>query len=53
MEWGTLFLGIAGDTDNTRKAILNRRLSERRAESVKNFLVQKFRIDPARLSTNG
>jgi OOP family OmpA-OmpF porin len=44
---------IEGHTDNTGKAAMNQGLSQRRAESVKNYLVQKFGIDPARLSAKG
>jgi len=44
---------IAGHTDNIGKAAMNQELSQRRAESVKNYLVQKFGIDPARLSAKG
>ena len=32
---------------------MNQKLSQRRAESVKNYLVQNFGIDPARLSAKG
>ena len=44
---------IEGHTDNIGKAAMNQELSQRRAESVKNYLVQKFGIDPARLSAKG
>jgi OOP family OmpA-OmpF porin len=44
---------IEGHTDNTGSAEMNQRLSQRRAESVKNYLVQKFGIDPARLTAKG
>jgi OOP family OmpA-OmpF porin len=44
---------IEGHTDNIGKAAMNQKLSQRRAESVKNYLVQKFGIDPARLTAKG
>jgi len=44
---------IEGHTDNVGRATMNQRLSEKRAENVMNLLVQKFGIDPARLSTKG
>ena len=44
---------ITGHTDNIGGAAMNQNLSQRRAESVMNYLVQKFGIDPARLSAKG
>jgi OOP family OmpA-OmpF porin len=44
---------IAGHTDNIGSAAMNQKLSQRRAESVMNYLVQKFGVDPARLSAKG
>jgi OmpA-OmpF porin, OOP family len=44
---------IAGHTDSIGNAVMNQNLSQQRAESVKNYLVQKFGIDPARLATKG
>jgi outer membrane protein OmpA-like peptidoglycan-associated protein len=41
-----LFL-IEGHADNTGAEEVNRRLSHQRAESVKNFLIQEYGIDPA------
>jgi outer membrane protein OmpA-like peptidoglycan-associated protein len=44
---------VEGHTDNRGGLDPNQRLSEMRAESVKNFLVDKFQIDPSRISTIG
>jgi OOP family OmpA-OmpF porin len=52
-EYPTATGTVAGHTDNIGKEAMNQELSQRRAESVKNYLVQKFGIDPARLSAKG
>jgi len=44
---------IAGHTDASGSADLNRKLSERRAESVKTYLVDRHRLDPRRLKATG
>jgi outer membrane protein OmpA-like peptidoglycan-associated protein len=44
---------IEGHTDNRGKYEYNIRLSERRAESVRSYLVEKFDIDPSRLTIKG
>ena len=44
---------IEGHTDNVGKAEMNQKLSQHRAENVMNYLVQKFGIEPARLSAKG
>jgi OOP family OmpA-OmpF porin len=44
---------LEGHTDNYGSAAYNDRLSLRRAESVKKYLVEKLKIDPARLTTKG
>jgi outer membrane protein OmpA-like peptidoglycan-associated protein len=43
---------IEGHTDNVGSADLNRGLSQRRADSVKNYLVQQG-VESSRLSTTG
>jgi OOP family OmpA-OmpF porin len=44
---------IEGHTDNRGSYQYNIKLSERRANSVRNYLIEKFNIEPARLSTKG
>lgn len=44
---------IEGHTDNIGKENANKKLSLQRAESVKKYLVDKFGVDPSRLSTKG
>ena len=44
---------IEGHTDATGGLQYNMRLSQRRAESVKRYLVQNFQLDPVRLKTVG
>ena len=44
---------LEGHTDNYGSEAYNNKLSMRRAESVKKYLVKKFNIDPARLATKG
>ena len=44
---------LEGHTDSIGTDEYNMKLSERRAESVKKYIVEKFGIDPSRLSTAG
>jgi len=44
---------IEGHTDNVGGKAMNDKLSLRRAESVKNYLVKDFGIDPERLQAKG
>jgi outer membrane protein OmpA-like peptidoglycan-associated protein len=46
-------LRIEGHTDNIGSDTYNQVLSERRAESVQRYLVQKFAIAPERLTVKG
>lgn len=44
---------IEGHTDNRGSVLYNQRLSEQRAQSVQQYLVQHFAIAPERLPTKG
>lgn len=44
---------IEGHTDNVASAAYNQKLSERRARAVRAYLVDKFKVEPARLSAVG
>jgi outer membrane protein OmpA-like peptidoglycan-associated protein len=46
-------LGVHGHTDSIASDAYNLELSERRAAAVKNALVTRYGIDPARLATAG
>lgn len=46
-------LGIEGHTDSVASDAYNLELSQRRAAAVKTALTERYRIDPARLSTAG
>ncbi len=48
-----LKIRIEGHTDSSGAAAHNMDLSKRRAEAVKAVLVSQFKIDPARLTTDG
>lgn len=52
-EHPELRLGIEGHTDAAGEADYNQELSDRRAASVKRFLVERYGIDEARLETAG
>jgi outer membrane protein OmpA-like peptidoglycan-associated protein len=44
---------VIGYTDSTGSASANQRMSERRAQAVKDYLVQRHGIDPNRITTEG
>jgi OOP family OmpA-OmpF porin len=48
-----LKIRIEGNTDNIGTEAYNQKLSEKRAAAVKDYLVQKFGIDAARIDTVG
>jgi outer membrane protein OmpA-like peptidoglycan-associated protein len=52
-QHGDLKLTIEGHTDNTGTAATNQTLSERRAAAVRQYLVDNYRIDGARLKSAG
>jgi len=52
-KYPTTTATIEGNTDNRGKYSYNMKLSERRAESVRNYLIEKFGIESSRLSTKG
>lgn len=52
-HYQTYSVRIEGHSDSLGAALLNQRLSERRAESVKHYLVQRFTIASERLATQG
>lgn len=49
----SLRVEIQGHTDNVGSPATNQKLSQDRAESVKNWLVTRHGIDPSRLTTTG
>lgn len=51
--FGNTYLRIEGNTDAKGSAKLNRTLSQRRADSVKDYLVKNFKIDEKRFQTIG
>jgi outer membrane protein OmpA-like peptidoglycan-associated protein len=46
-------LAVGGHTDSVGTTAYNLDLSKRRAAAVKDALVKRYKIDPARLTTNG
>ncbi|MFO0573247.1 MAG: phosphate ABC transporter substrate-binding/OmpA family protein [Polyangia bacterium] len=51
--FGNTYLRIEGNTDNTGSRNANRTLSQKRADSVKDYLIQQFKIDEKRFQTVG
>lgn len=52
-EHGDLKLAIEGHTDNVGAAASNQTLSEKRAAAVRQYLIDKYSIDGARLTAKG
>jgi len=52
-KYPDLKIVIEGHTDNTGELTYNEKLSQRRADAVKGYLVEKFGIEDSRLSTKG
>jgi len=44
---------IEGHTDSSHTRAYNQKLSERRANSVKEYIIKNFGIDPGRIASNG
>jgi len=53
LSFGNTYLQVEGNTDSRGAASANRTLSQRRAESVKAYLVKNFAIPEARFVTVG
>jgi OOP family OmpA-OmpF porin len=52
-KYPTVTTTIEGHTDNVGKMKSNMKLSRRRAESVRNYLVKHFGVEPSRLRAEG
>ena len=52
-EHADLKIAIEGHTDNVGVAAINQALSEKRAASVRQFLVDTYSIDGSRLTAKG
>ncbi|HMU37750.1 MAG TPA: phosphate ABC transporter substrate-binding/OmpA family protein [Pseudomonadota bacterium] len=53
VAFGNTFLRIEGNTDNTGSRSANRSLSQKRADAVKDYLIENHKIDPKRFQTIG
>jgi outer membrane protein OmpA-like peptidoglycan-associated protein len=49
----TLRAQVIGYTDNTGSPASQQKISEQRAQAVKNYLVTRHGIDPSRITTEG
>jgi OmpA-OmpF porin, OOP family len=52
-QHANLRLRIEGHTDSVGSAEMNQQLSERRAQSVRRYLVERFSVDESRLEATG
>jgi OOP family OmpA-OmpF porin len=52
-QYSAYHIQIEGHTDSVGTEVYNQALSERRAASVKTYLVQQFHLDPTRLTVKG
>lgn len=52
-QYPTAFAEIQGYTDSSGSKVLNERLSQQRADAIRNSLVQDFGIDASRVSSKG
>lgn len=46
-------ISVEGHTDNRGNAVANQRLSERRAEAVRNVLVSRYGVNPRQIQVTG
>jgi OOP family OmpA-OmpF porin len=53
LAFGNTYLQIEGNTDSRGSEALNKTLSQKRADAVKAYLVQNFKIDEKRFVTIG
>ena len=53
IAFGNTYLRIEGNTDATGSRSANRTLSQRRADSVKDYLIKNFKIEEKRFQTIG
>ena len=53
IAFGNTYLRIEGNTDATGSRAANRTLSQRRADSVKDYLIKNFKIEEGRFQTVG
>ena len=53
LAFGNTYLQIEGNTDSRGNEAANKTLSQKRAESVKEYLVKNFNVDPKRFVTIG
>lgn len=53
IKYPTTTVEVGGHTDNVGKEAANVGLSQRRADAVKNYLVEKFGIDASRVTAKG
>src|SRR5262249_48911473 len=53
LAFGNTFLRIEGNTDAKGSTKVNKTLSEKRAESVKKYLIKSFNIPESRFQTIG
>ncbi|HNI58520.1 MAG TPA: phosphate ABC transporter substrate-binding/OmpA family protein [Pseudomonadota bacterium] len=51
--FGNTLLRIEGNTDNTGSRTANRSLSQKRADAVKDYLIENHKVDPKRFQTVG
>ena len=52
-DYPELNVVIEGHTDNVGKAEYNKKLSQKRAETVKKYMVEKGGVDAARIEAKG